>query len=622
MHLFTVGASIAIVLGLLPLLFSFVFDTPNRIEVLAQFSTVAWFIIAFLLMRHRSMLKTIQQAAGSIGLSGVSGGLTEIVETFANESTRYHRAQYALRVARQVPTANLSENVWRIAELAYEELAAAAVELSLFDEESGHWTQGVLIGHPRSYQTQSMLDGELEPAILKGGPIQPAENLIVAPVQFAGTMFGALRVELAPQCSFSESDRQVLQLLASQGGILLVDARFTEEVLRMRRLSEETSRAKTGFLANLSHEIRGPLAIILNGVELSLEGLAGDVTDAQKEILCMIKESGDHLLDLVNDVLDFAKVEAGKITTTPVDIPVAELLDDICSVVRTQALAKEHKLILEPADRVLGAVCDKRHARQMLINFLTNAIKYTPEGGSITVAAQRYHDNQVKISVSDTGIGIPDDQRAKVFGAFERVDHAYAMSQGGTGLGMPLTRRLAEVNGGSVGFDSTVGKGSTFWVALPATEIQPTEDAAADSEDGQFRPQGHNELILLVDNATATRSMLETYLTEQGFVVICCSSAADALRQLRERNPALVIIENDMPDLSGEEMVAAIRSSPYAASIPLILLSARAFVFDIERFLKLGVDRCLSKPVSLGDLAITARRLIDEKRNLDAPPRR
>ncbi len=613
---FTIGVLLAIVFAVLPLALSFAFELSRESEVIAQFASLAWLLVAVLLLRHRVILKTVSETSIAMGLPPKGGSLLEVIDSFAKQSARYHRANYALRLDRtKKGGAALGHDLSRIVNLAYQEVDALAVELSLFDEESGLWSQALAIGQPTCLEGQSMLDDEFDVTTLTRS-IRRREEVLLVPLRFAGTLFGALRVEFKPDANPTDSDVEVLELLAAQGGILLVDSRFTDEVLRLRKLGDETTRAKTGFLANLSHEIRGPLGIILNGAELSLEGLAGEVTDAQREMLQMIKESGDHLLDLVNDVLDFAKVEAGKIAATPVELSVKQVLDDICSVVRTQAMAKGHELTLEEIEPTLGMSCDKRHARQMLINFLTNAIKYTPDGGTITVSALRDSEGRVRISVQDTGIGIPEQEKPKVFGAFERVEDEYAKSQGGTGLGMPLTRRLAEVNSGKVGFDSVHGEGSTFWVELPALEIEARAEAS-EVDDEELSAQGQGERVLLVDLASSSRKMLERYLGEHDFVVSVAESASDVVRQIRDGEVELAVIENDIPELSGEQIVSTIRAMPKGAGVPIVLLSSKAFVFDIERFLKLGVDRCLSKPVSLGEIALTARRLIDENRNLD-----
>jgi two-component system alkaline phosphatase synthesis response regulator PhoP len=179
---------------------------------------------------------------------------------------------------------------------------------------------------------------------------------------------------------------------------------------------------------------------------------------------------------------------------------------------------------------------------------------------------------------------------------------------------------LAEANGGSVEFESSEGSGSTFWVILPLAPMEADREELYPSEERAEVFAGRGEKVLLVDADEEARQMLERFLTHHGFTVVTAGTGREILRAVRENDIELCIVENDLPDLSGEEIVPVIRANPKLATVPLILLSARAFVFDIEHFLKLGVDRCLSKPVDLHELAHTSRRLLDESRGgLEAP---
>lgn len=610
------GFSIALGVGcLLGTIGAIVLHADRLVPLL--WSAIAWCIVVVLLIFRKHVESSVLWSAKLIGLTDVRGPLEEVAPQFAGEFTRFYYAARAFRADGRPVQPDLAANIRRIAKAVYQELRATAVEFALYDEVSQQWSQALVIGAPRTINSQGMLGdnpltGERQIFTFE------SHQVIVTPVVFSGNVFGAIRAEVPMQQRPSRNDLDILDMYAIQGAMALVDAQFTNELLRMRRTSEETIRAKTGFLANLSHEIRGPLGIILNGTELMKDGLCGPVSEQQQSTLKMIRDSGDHLLDLVNDVLDYAKVEAGKIIPKTVHLSVEGMLEDLVAVVRSQAIEKGHSLELLPVDPSLGVSCDKRHARQMLINFLTNAVKYTPSGGSIIVSAQRVAGNKCRISVKDSGIGIPAEQADKVFAAFERVEDQYALAQGGTGLGMPLTRRLAEVNGGTVDFESEVGSGSVFWVILPCVHIEASaiSQVERDQDEENMIPVGRAERVMVVDHDDATRKMMAQYLRSRGFVVHEAATGGEVLRILRDQAIEIALVENDMPDLPGEDMVTAIRSTPRAGSIPLVLLTSRAFVFDIERFLKLGVDRCLSKPVNLSEVAKTVRRLIDENRTI------
>ena len=599
------GITLCFVLAIAPILIL------KKEYLILSLNGLAWTSVGILLHRHSKIRLAVRSTINAIGLDHLDGSLLQLISGFTSETARYHRASFAFRSDSRASKSKLVENLSKVAQLAYRELPAQAVEMKLFEEQSGLGSNSLVVGVPIviSAKVSENNLGESQVVQVKG------VQVLTEPITFAGNKFGILKVEIKKGSELTKSDFQVLKLIAEQAGISLVDARFTEELLRLKKLSDETSQAKTGFLANLSHELRGPLGIILNGVELVSEGLCGEVSEPLSEMLRMIRNSGNHLLDLVNDVLDYAKVEAGKVKAVPVVLSLRELLEDLCSVVRTQAHAKNHQLTLDAIDISLGVSVDKRHARQMLINLLSNAIKYTPSGGSIRVWAEK-GESQIKIFVKDTGIGIAPEDHNKVFAAFERVENQYALSQIGTGLGMPLTKKLAEVNSGSVGFTSAPGEGSTFWLSLPVVKIaQVNIESNLDNE--ATIAQGRGETILLVDNTKDTREMIKLYLSKQGFSVLAVESGAALLSIIRSNRVDLAIIENDLPDLSGEDLVVALRSMPQTAATPTILLSSRAFVFDIERFLKLGVDICLSKPVSLAELSNTVRRLIDANSKLE-----
>ena len=602
----------AVAVAVVPSILFFTHRETFRVELLLVIQALGWIIAAFLADFRIKLAREVDHGLSEYKLSAEGDTLEEKLGRYLKQSARFHRASYSFLLgAGGKNSLEVGESLREIAMIALKELNAKAVELSLFDKNSGLWSQAIILGDPSSQNTQSMLNEASEVNLLQ--IVQDGDyKVIKQELEFAGNDFGALRVELEKDQEVTEEDKQVLKLLGVHGALLLVDSEFTNELLRMRRTSEESVQAKTGFLANLSHEIRGPLGVILNGVELTMDGLCGPVTDLQKETLRMMKDNGDHLLDLVNDVLDYAKVEAGKISAKPMEIQVSELLKDLMTLVRSQAVAKGHKLSCEEVDPKLGVLCDKRHSRQILINFLTNAIKYTPEGGEVTLGAEREANNRLRVWIKDSGVGIPEEDWPKVFGAFERVDNKYSNAQVGTGLGMPLTKKLAEVNGGSVDFTSADGEGSTFWVQLPAVEIERNENEELAENSKEELPQGNGESILIVDHNDDTRNMYGQYLTNQGFKVCLAASGREVLKIIREEELSLAIVENDIPDIGGEDMVLAMRANPRVQRVPIILLSSKAFVFDIEHFIKLGVDRCLSKPVELIELAKTSRRLIDE----------
>lgn len=433
---------------------------------------VAWSMVATFLLWRLETRKSLLSLARDLGIDTTRLPLERMLSRVLSEVERKNRSLSMNVLERRISSEKeLSDTLEHVVELARQLLGAQSSELALYDPDTQLYHSSFVVGKPFRTSAQAMLSGAVEGRVEKSSP-----DVMVEPIAFAGSVLGSLRVALRSGEAPSQSDRQIMRLLALQSGLAIVNTRYTQQLIRLKAASEESIKAKTGFLANLSHELRGPLGIMLNAVELVLDGLCGSVTEEQAETLSMIRTNGEHLLELINDVLDYAKIESGKIVPHRSDILLHEILKDLCGVVRQQAEGKSHRLVYVPNDEALAISCDRRHFRQMMINLLTNAIKYTPDGGTIEVWAERIPGQKVRINVKDSGVGIEASERSKVFSAFERVENSYSLVQEGSGLGMPLTKRLAEVNGGQINFDSVPQQGSRFWLIFPS--IQATSDMA------------------------------------------------------------------------------------------------------------------------------------------------
>jgi signal transduction histidine kinase/DNA-binding NarL/FixJ family response regulator len=503
----------------------------------------------------------------------------------------------------------LSKTLERIVNLTYKIFEAESVELALFNRTTNLYHSSIVIGTPFHTSSQAMLSGAA------GSEMETRPDVLVQTLSFAGTMLGTLRVGLKKGTVPRVIDQEIAKLMGVQASLALINAQYTSELMKMKVSSEETLKAKTGFLANLSHEIRAPLGIMLNAVELVIDGLCGAINKDQADTLGMVHRNGEHLLELINDVLDYAKVESGRLQANKSDIIVNELLEDVCNVVRSQADNKSHKLICRAVTEAFAISCDRRHARQMMINLLTNAIKYTPDGGQIEVWAERSAQGKVKIHVKDSGVGIDDSERDKVFAPFERLENSYSLNQVGAGLGMSLTKRLAEVNGGSIDFSSKNKEGSDFWLIFPTIDLSTVvSEAPAQTIEAA---QGKGEAILLVEQDEGERSVVSKYLTHQGYDVHAVAGKQDALAIIKAKKLDIAIVDNKAADESSEDVIKAIRNSSQSPSLPVILVSSKGFVFDIERYLKSGIDRCLIKPLKMAELTHICRQLLDGTFNGD-----
>jgi CheY-like chemotaxis protein len=323
----------------------------------------------------------------------------------------------------------------------------------------------------------------------------------------------------------------------------------------------------------------------------------------------MVRLNSEHLMELITDVLDYAKIESGKMNPTPVALTVNDQLLELSRMVRAQADAKGHVVRCRDASEEPAVQCDRRHFRQMMLNLLTNAIKYTPDGGTIEIWSEKGDAGLLKICVRDSGVGISEKDRSRVFTPFERLQHAYSSTQQGTGLGLSLTKRLAEINGGSVHFDSVVNVGTTFWIELPSTRAERALSTADQLPHHPVRSSG--EQILIAGSGDEERILLSRYLRGLGYGVHMVEDERAARGILRTNTIALVIFgEGFRPEVAGT-LANFVRDEQGARYIPVVLLTRNAFLVDVERYLREDIDRCLTKPVRLEELAVACRQAID-----------
>ena len=398
--------------------------------------------------------------------------------------------------------------------------------------------------------------------------------------------------------------------IANQDLRRTVDALAAEKT-RTEELNEElrtASQYKSEFLAKMSHELRTPLNSIVGYSELLLQGLYGSLNEKQADRLRKILRNGHNLLALINDILDLSKIEAGRLELTPEHVTFQSLLNEVLVSVEPQAQEKGLSLATEIAPDARPIFADPLRIRQVLTNLLSNAVKFTPEG---TVALRIHNvdvmngrsaqfdlptqgwlsDGQwVLISVSDTGIGIAPEHHASIFDEFQQVDDTSTRQFSGTGLGLAITKRLVEMHGGHIWLQSDVGKGSTFFVALPASQT-----AAADAAGAAVpaRP-GKGAHILVIDDSQEAADILSTYLQEAGYRVSQASDGKTGLRLARELQPDVITTDILMPGMNGWEVIEHLREDPLTASTPIVIVS---IIDQRPMSLASGLLAHISKPV-------------------------
>jgi len=493
-----------------------------------------------------------------------------------------------LRLLNQ-PVTSSKQRLEILRELASEarlSLQAVGVEICLYDKESKMYRQSLVAGTPFSDPIDEMLGGD------SGQVSQSGMVTLVERLHFAGEAVGVIRASFrkAP----TPNQERSLKMYAQYANLTIVNSNFIAEIQRIRRLQDDSLKAKTGFLAGLSHELRGPLGVMLNGVEVVKDGMVGAITEEQQELLKMVLTNGEHLLDLLNDVLDYARVEAGKIVPQRMPIAVSEMLKELVQVVQVQANSKKQSLLVH-TELNAELHCDRRHFRQIFINILTNAVKYTPEGGTIEVIADRV-DGHIQIAVKDNGCGIAHDDYSKVFSPFDRITHGYAADQTGAGLGMPLSKKLVEMNGGTIEFTSSLGLGTVFTVVFPEVLQESTHHKVFEDNQRHVVVLPNDTSVSFLGSVSPENELLVSYLKRKGCLVIWHQKTLDATGLTQ---PRVVVIDESFRKLFPDDTFQSIRKKLQAVSLPLLYLSRDAFNFSIEEQLKQGVDRFLAKPCSL-----------------------
>ncbi len=395
-----------------------------------------------------------------------------------------------------------------------------------------------------------------------------------------------------------------------------------EEIIKAKEVAEAANRAKSEFFANVSHELRTPLTLISGPLDSLLAGEAGTLTESAKERLERMRRNAARLSSLVNDLLDFAKLEVGKMEANWQPVPAVDLSRQLYEDALLTAKARGISLSFE-ADEEIGYVpTDRRMLEKIVLNLLGNALKFTPSGGSVSLSLRKQGEH-LEVSVKDTGIGIPEEKLPLLFQRFQQVDSSATRKYEGTGLGLALVKEFSELLGGSAGVRSTPGKGSYFWVRLPINPDRVMTEPGASLQDSirssealahliPAAPQkftlGISEkprLILAEDNPDMRSYVVE--LLSDEFEILAVENGRLALSAAMEVAPEIIVSDVMMPEMNGFELVAEVKKSEQLRRIPVILLTARAGQEAVATGLESGADDYLAKPFSPAELRARVR---------------
>ncbi len=426
----------------------------------------------------------------------------------------------------------------------------------------------------------------------------PPRSMLVVPLATPQRMVGAISLGRRKVSPFTGLEAALARVLTNQAAIAIENARLYHSLRRQLEQIEaqrkelveanaqirEVSRLKSEFLANMSHELRTPLNAIMGFSELLKDNLAGPLSDQQRhDCLQTIHTSGQHLLALINDVLDLSKIEAGRMDLLSETFVVAPALREVLNVIRPLAMKKEIDITIGVQPEDLTVHADKSKVKQVMYNLLSNAIKFTPHGGRVMVSA-RIEGDALRVAIADTGIGIPPEHQGHIFTAFYQVQGGNNREYPGTGLGLALSKRLVDLHGGTIGFESKPGRGTTFFFTLPmAPGVQPAP---------------RRKILIIEDNASSL-DLTQMVLQASGYLVDSAGDSQEGWEKACDSHPDLILMDVQLPGIDGLSLTRKLRADPRTAHIKVVALTANAMKGTEEQALEAGCAGYITKPIEI-----------------------
>jgi signal transduction histidine kinase len=422
----------------------------------------------------------------------------------------------------------------------------------------------------------------------------------------------AVRRALAERVERDERKRAEAEIRTLNAELEARVAARTAEAAAARREAEQANLAKSQFLSRMSHDLRTPLNAVLGFAQLLK---ADQLTHDQGEGVTQILRAGEHLLDLINEVLDIARIEAGRLSLSPEPVGVRDVVEDAVDMVTPLAGQRQISILVNLSTYTKAFLhADRQRLHQVLLNLLSNAVKYNRMGGRVVVSTERAGEHRLRIKVSDTGAGIPEEKLALLFKPFERLG-AEATPIEGTGLGLALSRGLAEAMGGSLGMSSEIDRGSTFWIELPLTEeLKPETMGARAGDRGISAQAAAGSVLYIEDNWSNVRLMDRILQLRPGLAFAHAATGEAGLARARDECPDVILLDLHLADMSGEEVLRQLHDDAETRKIPVAVLSADAMASQIKRVKAAGAVAYLTKPLDVAQVLALLDDLLAKRR--------